>query len=272
MRIPCEKQANKSSTSHFPVLARAGPGSPKPLSKPRSPPYLAAGAPRGRASERTRPSSFSLLGPRPPTYRCVGGWGLPLPPAAPPRRAPSGRRAAALRAAPPPAGGFAVPRPVPPGSSLQPTSREGGGKRRWGGREGGERGGRKAGERRGAAWSPYFPESASQERALRGSLGPSRTPLPRTSSCSSPGTPRPLAPEATTLGQQPPPAPRRPHPQLSGFTPGTRSSPHPFFLPSFPCVRPLALPLQVSLPGPDCLRPLLCPPAPRPAPSLARTS
>lgn len=80
---------------------------------------------------------------------------------------------------------------------------------------------------------------ATHERALSGSPGPSRAPLPRTSSsCSSPGTPRPLLPAAATSGGGCPRASTQPHPQLWAHSWDARPRP---ILSSFLPSRPPAL-------------------------------
>lgn len=188
----------------------------------------------GGPSLRPSPSALAL---RPTAEPGAGVRRFRPPPAAPPQRAPSGRGAAALGAAPPPAGGSAVPRPVPPGSSRQPTSREGGERRRGGRRERGEGGRREKG-----SCSEPGPPRASQERALGGSPGPRRPAPP---SRSSRGTPRPSFQQLLRPRRRPPPSPSRPHPQLCGLTPGTRVL-APSFLPSCLPSRPPARPRSPS--------------------------
>lgn len=146
----------------------------------------------------------------------------------------------------PPAGGFqAVPRPVPPGSSRQPTSREGGERRR---RE--RSGGREAGERRGAARSPDLPEPARSARTRR----LSGSPPPRTSLPLLPGVRLP-PPSSSCYARRrrPPPQPSSADiPNSADSLLGRASSPRPFFLPP-PRAR---LPAPGLLAGRDCLRPL----------------
>lgn len=239
-----EKPANRSSTSHFPGVARAGPGSSQPRPKLAGP-----ARPRGQPGSPGLPSSPSDLTAEPEAG--VGG-SRPRPPRHPPKAHARGPRGRCSPRSPSSRGGLRRPRPVPPDHSRQPTSREGGGRRRRGRREG-----REGGERKGAAWIPDFPEPArSAHSAAVRVPAAARAPPPSSSSSSSPGAPRPLPPAAARLGLRSPPAPCRPHPQLSGVTPGTRVL-APSFLPSFlPSLAP-ALALQVPRPGPERRRPLL---------------
>lgn len=245
MQIPREKEANQSSASPLPGVALAGPGSPKPLSRlvrtatrvGQLGPRWSARAPRGRASRWSRPPS---LPPWAPALRPTAESGLgsaasargppPLPGARHPARGGRPRRSPSSR------GGLRRPASSP--SGRKPAAHVQGGRReeeeaREGRREGGRR-------EKGSCLDPVLPR-ACQERALSGSPVPASQPrpAPRTSSSSSSsrGTPRPLPPAAPTLGQRPPPAPTRPHPQLSGLRPGTRAL-APSFLASFLPSRP----------------------------------
>lgn len=144
-----------------------------------------------------------------------------------------------------------LPRGASPSASCpsrrQPAAHVQGGRREEGEerREGGRR-------KKGRSLDPGLPR-ACQERALSGSPGPSvpaaaRAPLshhssPSSSSSSSSsalGAPRPLPSAAARFGLRSPPTPSRPHPQLSGVTPGTRVL-APSFLPSFLPLRPPSL-------------------------------
>lgn len=219
------EQANKSNTSHFPVAGA-------PLQAART-------ARRPPGARRTQP--FALpLGPRPPTYRGVGGRGPPLPPAA---RRPSPARAIRPRGRSPrrgPSSRGGLCRPSSRPSGLQPAAHVQGGRReeegRGGRRERGE-GGRQAreGELLGARTSQSQP--GARTRRLSGSRPRPAVPhLP-------PPLGVPLAPSLQQLlrpRQRPPPSPSRPHPQLCGLTPGTRVL-APSFLPSCLPSRPPAL-------------------------------
>lgn len=249
------EQVNKSNPPHFPVAgaplqaartARRPPGARQeaafcPPPRP-SPSDLPRSRGPGSAASARRPSPARAIRPRGRS----------------PRRGPSSR------------GGLCRPSSRP--SGLQPAAHVQGGRReeegRGGRRERGE-GGRQAreGELLGARTSQSQPGARTQR--LSGS--PPRPAVPHLPPAP-PGVP--LAPSLQQLlrpGQRPPPSPSRPHPQLCGLTPGTRVL-APSFLPSCLPSRSPARPLQVSLSGRDCLRPLRAAPAPRPAPSPPRTS
>lgn len=153
---------------------------------------------------------------------------------------------------------------APAGSPRPGRAERGGGA----GREERAGGGRQAGERRGAALSPDFPEPArsAHSAALRVPAAPRRPAPP----FSSRGTPRPLPPVVATPAPAAAPQPlSATSPTLRTHSRDARSRP---ILSSFlPSLAP-ARPLQVSLAGRDCLRPLRAAPAPRPAPSPPRTS
>lgn len=141
--------------------------------------------------------------------------------------------------------------------SPHPGRAEGGG-----GGEGGERGGgrqAREGELLGARTFQSQPGARTQR--LSGSQPRPATPHLLLLLLS--GYPSPPPSSSCYLGRRLPPSLYSATSPTLGSLLGRASSPHPFFLPSLTPARPL----QVSLLGPDCLRPLLCPPAPSPAPS-----
>ena len=122
---------------------------------------------------------------------------------------------------------------APAGSPRPGRAERGGGE----GREERAGGGRQAGERRGAAWSPDFPEPArsAHSAALRVPAAP-RRPAPPSSSRDTPSPSPSSSCYARASGR--PPAPLGHIPNSADSLPGRASSPHPFFLPAFPRARP----------------------------------
>lgn len=246
------EQANKSNTSRFPVA-----GAPLQAARTaRRPP----GARRTQLSALPpRPSPSDLPRSRGPGSAASARRPPPLPSARHPAAGPQPSARPLL-----PRG--ALPSLVPslraPAGSPRPGRAERGGGE---GREERAGGGRQAGERRGAAWSPDFPEPArsAHSAALRVPAAPRRPAPP---SCTSRGTPRPLPPAAATPGPAAAPQPLSATSPTLRTLPGRASSPHPCFLPAFPRARPpspgLPLGSRLSPCPPRCAGASPCPVSP----------